>query len=114
MIKSTTKWSWEGVKLKHIIIRRNDLGNLPAILFYKQFAIAGEDGQVHLYQVLKRGDGLYDRLHSDFLAEDIQYKSLVSLTDALLHTTLWNVLIDDRSLFITYDKFQILDKNKTY
>ncbi|MED3629232.1 hypothetical protein P4478_20095 [Bacillus subtilis] len=104
--------------MKRIIIRRKDLGNLPAILFYKQFAISGEDGQVHLYQVLKRGDGLYDSLHSDFLGEDIQYKSLVTLTNAvvdkLLHTTLWDVLIDDRSLFITYDKFQILDKNKTY
>lgn len=99
-----------GVHLKHIIIRRNDLGYLPAILFYKQFAIAGEDGQVHLYHVLKRGDGLYDSLRSDFLGEDIKYKSLVSLTNAvvdkLLHTTLWNVLIDDRSLFITYDKLQ--------
>lgn len=101
--------------MKHIIIRRSDLGDLPAILFYKQFAIGAEEGQVHLYHVLKRGDGTYDSLHSDFLGEDIQYKSLVSLTDAvvakLLHTTL---LIDDRSLFITYDKFQILDKNKTY
>lgn len=43
--------------MKHIIIHRKDLGNLPAILFYKQFAIAGEDGQVHLYQVLKEGMG---------------------------------------------------------
>ncbi|MEC1634773.1 hypothetical protein [Bacillus mojavensis] len=106
------------IVLKRIIIRRSDLGDLPAILFYKQFAIGAEEGQVHLYHVLKRGDGTYDSLHSDFLGEDIQYKSLVSLTDAvvekLLRTTLWNVLIDDRSLFITYDKFQILDKNKTY
>ena len=105
------------VKLKHIIIHRKDLGNLPAILFYKQFAIAGEDGQVHLYQVLKRGDGLYDRLHSDFLAEDIQYKSLVTLTNAvvdkLLHTTLWDALIDNREL-ISLEGFQLLDKTKTY
>lgn len=106
-----------GSWVRHIIIRRTDLGDLPAILFYKQFAIAGEDGQVHLYQVLKRGDGLYDRLHSDFLAEDIQYKSLVTLTNAvvdkLLHTTLWDALIDNREL-VTLEGFQILDKNKTY
>ncbi|WP_406590003.1 hypothetical protein [Bacillus atrophaeus] len=104
--------------MKQIIIRRSDLGNLPAILFYKQFAISGEDGQIHLYQVLKRGDGLYDSLHSDFLAEDIKYKSLVSLTNAvvdkLLHTTLWDMLVDNRGLFIEYEKFQLLDKNKTY
>ncbi|MCG8395682.1 hypothetical protein LWS67_03390 [Bacillus atrophaeus] len=105
--------------MKQIIIRRNDgSDDLPAILFYKQFAIAGEDGQVHLYQVLKRGDGLYDDLTSDFLAEDIKYESLVSLTDAvmdkLLHTTLWEMFVDNRELFIGYEKFQLLDKNKTY
>ncbi|WP_316274775.1 hypothetical protein [Bacillus halotolerans] len=103
--------------MKHIIIRRSDLGDLPAILFYKQFAIGAEEGQVHLYHVLKRGDGTYDSLHSDFLGEDIQYKSLVTLTNAvvykLLHTTLWDALIDNRQL-ITLEGFQILDKNKTY
>ncbi|MCY8944343.1 hypothetical protein [Bacillus atrophaeus] len=104
--------------MKHIIIRRSGLDDLPAILFYKQFAIAGEEGQVMLYQVLKRGDGLYDDLASDFLAEDIKYESLVSLTNAvidkLLHTTLWDMLVDNRGLFIGYEKFQLLDKNKTY
>ncbi|MBT2627198.1 hypothetical protein P8917_16065 [Bacillus atrophaeus] len=104
--------------MKQIIIRRSGLDDLPAMLVYKQFAIAGEEGQVHLYQVLKRGDGLYDDLASDFLAEDIKYESLASLTDAvidkLLHTTLWDMFVDDRDLFIGYEKFQLLDKNKTY
>lgn len=41
--------------MKHIIIRRNGLGNVPAILFYKQFAIAGEDG---ISSRKKRGLGI--------------------------------------------------------
>ncbi|BAO93444.1 hypothetical protein BSMD_036930 [Bacillus subtilis Miyagi-4] len=51
------------------------------------------------------------------MAEDIQYKSLVTLTNAvvdkLLHTTLWDALIDNREL-ITLEGFQLLDKTKTY
>ncbi|MEH7723734.1 hypothetical protein AB0R72_16220 [Bacillus velezensis] len=103
--------------MKRITIRRSDLGDLPAMLFYKQFAISGEDGQVHLYQVLKRKDGKYDRIHSVFLAEDIKYKNLRSLTNAvidkLLSTRLWDALIDNREL-VTLEGYQILDKNKTY
>ncbi|WP_283637825.1 hypothetical protein [Bacillus velezensis] len=85
--------------MKHIIIRRSDLGDFPAMLFYKQFAISGEDGQVHLYQVLKRKDGKYD--------------SINSVVDKLLSTRLWDALIDNREL-VTPEGYQILDKNKTY
>ncbi|MCX2884792.1 hypothetical protein OQE43_10680 [Bacillus velezensis] len=103
--------------MKHIIIRRSDLGDFPAMLFYKHFAVSGEDGQVHLYQVLKRKDGKYDSIHSVFLAEDIKYKNLRSLTNAvidkLLSTRLWDVLIDNREL-VTPEGYQILDKNKVY
>ncbi|MCX2823357.1 MULTISPECIES: hypothetical protein [Bacillus] len=104
--------------MKHIIIRTKGSDNLPAMLFYKQYAIAGDDGQVILYQVLKRGDGLYDTLTSTYLAKDIKYKNLRSLTNAvidkLFNTTLWDVFIADPTLFDLYDEFQILDKNKTY
>ncbi|WP_249685051.1 hypothetical protein [Bacillus velezensis] len=103
--------------MKHIIIRRSDLGDFPAMLFYKHFAVYGEDGQVHLYQVLKRKDGKYDSIHSELLAEDIKYKNLRSLTNAvidkLLSTRLWDALIDNREL-VTPEGYQILDKNKTY
>ncbi|XBW79467.1 hypothetical protein ABRD05_12650 [Bacillus velezensis] len=103
--------------MKRIIIRRSDLGDFPAMLFYKQFAISGEDGQVHLYQVLKRKDGKYDSINSIFLAEDIKYKNLRSLTNAvvdkLLSTRLWDALIGNREL-VTPEGYQILDKNKVY
>ncbi|MFC9658563.1 hypothetical protein ACFVIX_23250 [Bacillus subtilis] len=102
--------------MKRISICREE-GAFPAMLFYKNFAVSGEGDAVILYQVSKRKDGLYDTNYADFLAEDIKYESLVSLTNAvidkLLHTTLWDALIDNRQL-ITLEGFQILDKNKTY
>ncbi|RAP15267.1 hypothetical protein HS9_00594 [Bacillus velezensis] len=51
------------------------------------------------------------------MAEDIKYKNLRSLTNAvidkLLSTRLWDALIDNREL-VTPEGYQILDKNKVY
>ncbi|MEA1004705.1 hypothetical protein RY279_01905 [Bacillus velezensis] len=103
--------------MKQIILCNSDFGESPAMLFYKHFAVSGEDGTVRLYQVLKRKDGKYDSINSIFLAEDIKYKNLRSLTNAvidkLLSTRLWDALIDNREL-VTPEGYQILDKNKVY